>query len=63
MQSRTKFTIASGENIYSIFTVECLTNGVKILIDKKYYNQINFLKKDFIITNFEKINKFLKFKK
>jgi len=63
LQSRTKYTIASGENIYSIFTVECLSNGVKILIDKKYYNQINFLKKDFIITNFEKINKFLKFKK
>tara|TARA_B100000767_G_C19765587_1_gene537333 strand:- start:1981 stop:2868 length:888 start_codon:yes stop_codon:yes gene_type:complete len=63
LQSRTKFTIASGENIYSIFTVECLTNGVKILIDKKYYNQAKFLKKEFIITNFKENKNVLKLKK
>ena len=60
LQSFSKFTIASGENIYSIFTVECLLNDVKILIDKKHYNQTGFLKKKFVIINFNKINTFLK---
>lgn len=63
LQSCSKFTIASGENIYSIFTIECLLNGVKILIDKKHYNQAKFFKKKFIITNFNEINSFFKFKK
>ena len=56
LQSRAKFTITTGENIYSIFTIECLSNGVKILINKKYNKQINFLKKRFILTDFNKIN-------
>ena len=63
LQSRAKFTITTGENIYSIFTIECLSNGVKILIDKKYNKQLNFLKKKFIITNFDKMSNFSKFKK
>ena len=62
LQSLSKFTIVSGENIYSIFTVECLLNNVKILIDKKYYNQISFLKKQFVIIDFSKINTFLDLK-
>ena len=56
LQSRAKFTITTGENIYSIFTIECLSNGVKILIDKKHNKQIKFLKKRFILTDFNKIN-------
>ena len=63
LQSRSRFTIASEENIYSIFTIECLSNDVKILIDKKYNKQLNFLKKKFIITNFDKMSNFSKFKK
>ena len=42
LQAHSKFTIASGENIYSIFTVECLLYDVKVLIEKKHYKQINF---------------------
>ena len=56
LQAHSKFTIASGENIYSIFTVECLLHDVKVLIEKKHYNQINFFKKNFVVTNFDKIN-------
>ena len=59
LQSLSKFTIVSGENIYSIFTVECLLNDVKVLIDKKHYNQTSFFKKKFVIINFDKINTFL----
>jgi hypothetical protein len=62
LQSLSKFTIVSGENIYSIFTVECLLNDVKILIDKKYYNQTSFLKKQFTIIDFDNINTFLNLK-
>ena len=56
LQAHSKFTIASGENIYSIFTVECLLYDVKVLIEKKHYSQINFFKKKFLVTNFDKIN-------
>lgn len=56
LQAQSKFTIASGENIYSIFTVECLLHDVKVLIEKKNYSQINFFKKNFLVTNFDKIN-------
>ena len=56
LQAHSKFTIMSGENIYSIFTVECLLYDVKVLIEKKHYNQINFFKKNFVVTNFDKIN-------
>ena len=44
LQSQSKYTFYSGENIYSFFILECISNHVKILIDKKYSKQINFLK-------------------
>ena len=62
LQSLSKFTIVSGENIYSIFTVECLLNDVKVLIDKKHYKQTSYLKKKFVIINFNKINTFFNLK-
>ena len=63
LQARTRFTITTGENIYSIFTIECLSNGVKILIDSKFNKQIRFFKEQFILTDFNKKNKFLNSKK
>ena len=35
LQSKSRFTIASKENVYSLFTLECIKNNVKILIDSK----------------------------
>ena len=61
LQCRSKFTLASGENIYSLFTIECLANGVKILIDKKYKNQIKFYKEKFLIVDFNKLSQLSKF--
>ena len=55
LQLRSKYTVASGENIYSFFTIESLSNGVKVLIDKKDKKQIKFYKKKFIFINFNKI--------
>jgi len=60
LQCRSRFTLASGENIYSLFTIECLANGVKILIDKKYRNQIKFYKKKFLVVDFNKLNQLSK---
>ena len=37
LQSKSRFSIASKENIYSLFTLECIKNNVKILIDSKKY--------------------------
>ena len=62
LQLRSKFTLASGENIYSFFTIECLSNGVTILIDKKYKRQIKFFKNKFLTIDFDKLNEFSNFK-
>ena len=58
LQSRSRFTLASGENIYSFFTIECLSNGVTILVDKKYKRQIKFFKNKFLTIDYNKLNKF-----
>ena len=50
--SRTKFSISSGENILSFFTLECINNNVKILIDNKKKVEIKKLKKNFIKVNY-----------
>jgi hypothetical protein len=39
--SRSKFTINSQENFYTLFLIEALSNKVKILTDNKYKNLIN----------------------
>jgi hypothetical protein len=39
--SRSKFTINSQENFYTLFLIEALSNKVKILTDHKYKNLIN----------------------
>ena len=56
LQSRSKYSLCSGENIYSLFILECITNHTKILVEKKYMNQIKFLKKYFIDLNDKRFN-------
>ncbi len=46
LQSISRYTIASEENLYSIFTLECLSNNVKVIINKKI--KIKNFKKNFI---------------
>ncbi len=60
LQSKSKFTFASSENIYNLFTLECLANNVRIFVEKKYLNEIKFYKKSFIIVNYDNFNKFKK---
>ena len=55
LQSRSKYTLCSYENIYSLFVLECISNHVKIIINKKYLKRIKYFKKNFI--SLEKLKK------
>jgi hypothetical protein len=54
--SRTKFSISSSENPYTVFTMECLNNNVRIIADNSQKNKIKYLKKNFIFVDFKKKN-------
>ena len=58
LQSRSKYTLCSGENIYSLFVIECITNHVKILINKDSMKKIKNFKKFFVTL--DKLNLNLK---
>jgi hypothetical protein len=62
-QSLSKFTIASYENIYSFFIIECLSNHVKVLVPHNYQRQLNFRKKQFIFYDAKNLKKYSLFKK
>lgn len=53
---KTKYTIASNENIFSFFTIDAINNNVKILVDSKYYSLIKNFKDKFIKFNFDMNN-------
>ena len=61
IQSRSKFTIASNENIYSFFTLECIQNNVKIIVDKKHKYKVKDFKNKFLLLNLKKFKNFKKF--
>ena len=63
LQSLTKYTIISGENPYSFFILECLSNKVKIIVKKGMINKFTFSKKNFIKINFNSLNDINKIKK
>ena len=61
---KTKFIINSGEDPYNIFTIDAFNNHVNIIYEYSYLNKIKYFnKKKLIFLNFEKIKKFLLFKK
>ena len=62
LQSKSKYTIASGENLYSFFILECLSNHVKIVTKKKMGKKIILLKKKFIKLDFNSLKSVEKFK-
>ena len=62
LQSISKYTIVSGENPYSFFIIECLSNHMKIIINKKERNKIKFNKEKFIELDFNKGSDFKKLK-
>ena len=56
LQSRSKYSLSSGENIYSSFVIECITNHVKIYINKDQIKKIKIFKKFFCTYKGSKIN-------
>tara|TARA_B110000483_G_C18206486_1_gene547958 strand:+ start:858 stop:1754 length:897 start_codon:yes stop_codon:yes gene_type:complete len=60
LQSKAKYTIASAENLYSLFTLECITQNVRILVDKSDKLLINFYKDSFLRINFKNHKEFNK---
>jgi hypothetical protein len=53
--SKTFYTLASNENLYSLFTIESINNHVKIIVDKNQIKKIKFFKENFICLDFNKI--------
>ena len=62
LQSKSKYTIASGENLYSFFILECLSNHVKIIIKKKIKGKKILFKKKFIELDFNSLSSIKKLK-
>jgi hypothetical protein len=54
--SRTRFSIPSGENLLSFFTIECINNNVKILVDKQQIPKTKILKNKLINVNYNSDN-------
>jgi hypothetical protein len=52
--SKTFFTLASNENLYSLFIIESINNRVKIIIDSNQFQNIKFYKQYFVSLNFNK---------
>ena len=48
---KTKYSIVSTENVFSLFTIDCINNQVKLLIHDKNYALLNYYKKYFIKYN------------
>ena len=49
---KTKYTISSDENLYNIFSLECINNHVKIITDVSNRKKITRFKRNFIFINF-----------
>ena len=56
LQSLTKYTIMSGENPYSFFILECLSNHAKIIIEKDKTKKLALPKKNYIELDFNSLN-------
>ena len=54
--NKSKYSVTSNENIFSFFTIDCINNDVKLLIDDKSFYKIKNYKNNFIKYNFKKNN-------
>ena len=51
--SEAKYSIGSGENLYTLFMFDCINNNVKIFIDKNISQKTYKFKKFFLKVNFD----------
>ncbi len=63
LQQKSKFTISSNENLYSLFTLECIKNNVFIVLNKSQNYKIPFFKERFIKIDFNNPKELQKLKK
>ena len=63
LQSKSKYTFSTGENLYSFFIIECLSNHVKVILEKKYKFNTKVFKDKFIKINFKNLKGFDKLKR
>lgn len=54
--NKSKYSVVSNENIFSFFAIDCINNGVKLLIDSKSFYKIKNYKNNFIKYDFKKNN-------
>ena len=59
--SISRYTVASGENLYSIFSIDCINHKVNILVNTNSNHEIIFFKNMFLHNNFK--NQKINFKK
>ena len=52
---RTKYSISSDENLYSLFFMECINNHVKVITDYSNLKKVDHFNKNFIFLNYKKI--------
>ena len=60
LQQKTKFTIFSEENLYSIFILECISNNIIVLINRTKKYKIPFFKKRFIKIDYQNLKELRK---
>ena len=63
LQSLANYTLATGENFYSFFIIECISNSVKIVTSKNKINKYKFFKGKFVEINYDKMTDIKKLKK
>ena len=63
LQKRAKFTVNSEENLYSLFTLECIANNVLVIINKTNKYKLTFFKKRFIRIDYQNLKELRKLSK
>ena len=55
--AKSKFSICSGENLYSLFTIDCINNNVKVISNiKPNTNNKHFDKSIIYVKSFKNLN-------
>ena len=62
LQKISKFTTVSSENMYTLFTLECIQNNLKIIINSKIKKILDFLK-SFVTLNLNNLYEVYKLKR
>jgi len=59
---KTRFSLISNENAYSLFSIECINNHVKLITNINNKKKIKYFKKNFIFLNLNKTSMIKKLK-